>query len=57
MGEPEADKLRRERDRLAQQIAYQDDRIRPESDFPTTRIARVAMANSPRNGAKRWGHE
>lgn len=43
-GETEADKLRRERDRLAQQIAERDDRIRAERDRADAAERRSAAA-------------
>ena len=44
VGESEADKLRRERDRLKQQIAYKDDEIRRQADRAASAERRVIAA-------------
>lgn len=56
-GETEADKLRRERDRLAQQIAYKDDRIKSLSEARDTADRRAAAARGQVTKIKnRVGH-
>lgn len=56
-GETEADKLRRERDRLAQQIAYKDDRIKSLREEAEAAGRRAAAARGQVTKIKnRVGH-